>query len=527
MKRIRDMIANFVGPYLKDDEREVAARAIIEKVSLHVYESSISVNDGKMFALLSSDNGKNLLVICGSDELGDENLSIMDRREIEVEHVGLVCFIVKRDHAAAVFLRHNFSWLRPTVCGLKCSAGLGDRLGLATPGHIRAVRGSNVFPFVAQQSIREMTRTQRTPQDVMDDAMWGVFQEGWRSGFGSDADHLKTPADIDNCLAAGFTMFTFDPGDHVQSAADTMDASALADAAEKLPWDDLDTTLKNYKKTYSGREVDLGEPDKLTLDEETVLRAAVKYGPAVAHAAKMYRHLEDRSAGRPFEVEVSVDETETPTTLAEHYLIAAELKRLGVQWVSLAPRFIGEFEKGIDYKGDLAAFEKEYAKHVAIAEAFGPYKLSIHSGSDKFAIYAPAAKLAEGRVHLKTAGTSYLEALRVVARKRPELFRRILDFAFERFDEDKATYHISARKENIPTQDQLGDEQLESILDGNDGRQLLHVTYGSVLTAQEDGKYVYREELMQILADNEEEHYKVLADHLGKHVRPLAAHIKE
>ena len=73
----------------------------------------------------------------------------------------------------------------------------------------------------AQQSIREMTRTGRSPDDVMDDATWGVFQEGWRAGVGADADHLKTTADIDLCVAAGYTFFTIDPGAHVDPAADT------------------------------------------------------------------------------------------------------------------------------------------------------------------------------------------------------------------------------------------------------------------------------------------------------------------
>ena len=80
----------------------------------------------------------------------------------------------------------------PSLLGLETSLGLGDRLGLATPGHIRAVRGTCLGPILAQQSIREMERTNRTPDDVMDDATWGVLQEGWREGFGSDADHLDS-----------------------------------------------------------------------------------------------------------------------------------------------------------------------------------------------------------------------------------------------------------------------------------------------------------------------------------------------
>jgi len=233
--------------------------------------------------------------------------------------------------------------------------------------------------------------------------------------------------------------------------------------------------------------------------------------------------LQSTRNGCPFELEVSVDETATPTTVAEHYLIASELTRLGVKWVSLAPRLVGEFEKGIDYKGDLGQFRASFAQHAAIARTLGPYKLSLHSGSDKFSVYPIAAELAGGLVHLKTAGTSYLEALRVVARKDPALFRRILDFAFERFDTDKASYHISAELTAIPRSTQLKDSELEaSILNDNHGRQLLHVTFGSVLTTKgADGRYLFRDALYACLLDHEDEHYAVLKEHLGRHVGPF------
>ena len=113
----------------------------------------------------------------------------------------------------------------PRPLGTRTSAGLGDRLGLATPGHVRAVRAVGGFaaiaPIFPQQSIREMTRTGRSPIEVMDDATWGIFAEGWKDGTGADADHLKTTADIDACLAVGFSLFTIDPGEHVDSAADS------------------------------------------------------------------------------------------------------------------------------------------------------------------------------------------------------------------------------------------------------------------------------------------------------------------
>jgi len=225
---------------------------------------------------------------------------------------------------------------------------------------------------------------------------------------------------------------------------------------------------------------------------------------------------------RPCEIEVSVDETSPPTSPAEHYFIAAELSRIGIEVASLAPRFVGEFEKGVDYKGDLKEFERTFALHVAISMKFGPYKIGIHSGSDKFLVYPVAARLAGGLVHLKTAGTSYLEALRAIAAVEPGLFREILSFAFERYGEDKASYHVSADPEKVPRPEKLAGNELASVIDIFDGRQLLHVTFGSVLTAKDaSGRERFRPRILAALKSNEEAHYEVLAKHLGRHAKPF------
>jgi len=425
-------------------------------------------------------------------------------------------------HENAAALRAELPFLAPSLVGLKTSLGLGDRLGLATPGHIRAIRGTGVAPFLAQQSIREMTRTHRTADAVMDAATWGVLQEGWRGGFGSDADHLKTPADVDLTAAAGFTMFTIDPGDHVNDAADTMDAAALDAALAEVPWAALETTPADTQAAFAGKAFDL-DGDRLECPPEALARAVVKYGAAVAHTAAMQRHIASVMGDRPFELEMSVDETESPTSPLEHYYVARELQRLGVRPVSLAPRFVGRFEKGVDYLGDADELERTFRRHVAIARTLGPYKISIHSGSDKFSVYAVAARIAGGLVHVKTAGTSYLEALRAIAQVDVALFREILDFALERWAEDRATYHVSADPAKVARPETLSDEALPSVLDQFDARQVLHVTFGSVLTTPTaDGGYRFRDRVYQVLESHEEAHYAVLASHLGKHAAPFA-----
>jgi len=418
----------------------------------------------------------------------------------------------------SIALRVQLPWLQPRRWGMRTSAGLGDRLGLATPGHVRAMRaaGGSIGPIFAQQSMREMQRTGRTPQQVMDDATWGIFQEGWREGVGADADHLKTPADIDACMGAGFTFFTIDPGEYVDGSAETADLSGLRETAGKLPPD-----AQPRATGLLGRSIDV-EGRTLHFDEPALLKAVAKYGRAVGHVAMMSRHLARSAGGRPCELEVSVDETEQPTSAVEHVYIANELRRMGVEWVSLAPRFIGRFEKGVDYIGDVAAFEADLAVHAAIARQFGPYKLSLHSGSDKFSIYPAAMRQTRGLVHLKTAGTSYLEALRTIAAIQPDFFREIYVFARERYETDRASYHVSAQLERAPLPAAVTDPP--GLLNQFDAREILHVTFGSVLTAQAPGGGLkFHGRLRELLQAHADQYAGNLEAHFLRHLKPFTS----
>jgi hypothetical protein len=491
----------------------------LDECQLEILPRSRTAEAGAEWALARAEGGLQLVVVVPPGrELVLEDLE----GRTEGDSAGtLVVGPTSSRNAAA--LRRHLDWLRPRPLGTATSAGLGDRLGLATPGHVRAVRaaGGSLRPIFAQQSIREMSRTGRTPVEVMDDATWGTLAEGWRDGVGADADHLKTPEDVDACLAAGFSFFTVDPGDHVDSSADSAGPEELRTAVAALPWRELEGTEADLRALYVGRTV-VVEDHTLRLDELTVLRAAVKYGRAVAHVARMERHLRRAAGSREVELEVSVDETETPTTPAEHYWVASELRRLGVEWVSLAPRFVGRFEKGVDYIGDLDDLEADFAAHAAIARQLGPYKLSLHSGSDKFSVYPIAARQTRGLVHLKTAGTSYLEALRTVAGLDTGFFREIYVFARERYETDRASYHVSARLDRAPTPDQVPESGLVSLLEDFDAREILHVTFGSVLTERsEDEGFRFRDRLLGLLAAHPEVYADNLETHFVRHLRPL------
>jgi tagaturonate epimerase len=424
----------------------------------------------------------------------------------------LLCPLTSANAAA---LRAALPWLQPQTLGLQTSAGFGDRLGLATPGHVRAMRKApGVAPIFAQQSIRENARTGRTPQGVLDDATWGVFQEGWQAGYGADADHLKTPADIDVMAAAGYTFFTIDPGEHVDDSAHSASPAELAGKVAALPWTALEMQPDDLARRYLGQAFEL-EHGRLIFDEQSLLRAAAKYGRAVAHVARMHGHLASVLPDRPWEMEVSVDETETPTSHLEHLYIVLELKRLGVRWVSLAPRYVGRFEKGVDYIGDLAALQADLAGHAAIARAFGPYKLSLHSGSDKFSVYPLIVEATQGMVHLKTAGTSLLEAQRAIAQVNPGLFRTIYALAFQRYDEDRKTYHVSAQPARAPRLEELTDDALPAVLDQFDAREMLHVTFGSALARHGDA-------IKATLRAHEDAHYAALEAHFDRHLAAFA-----
>jgi hypothetical protein len=415
--------------------------------------------------------------------------------------------------------------------GLSPSFGFGDRIGLATPGHVEAIQragdGSGIEPIFPQQSIREMVRTNRTPRRVMDDALRGARQAGWSGRIGADADHLKSTQDVDATVAAGFTFFTIDPSDHVDAHADDYDEPTLRDKFAAIE-DEVD-----WIGGYRGRSIKLPTGSAIAIDEPAYLRAAVKYGRALNHALRLADHIKEANqrAGRDYEIELSVDETEQPTTLAEHYIIADRCIERGMKLVSLAPRYIGDFEKGVDYKGDLAALEHSLRDHAAIAGLLGPYKLSLHSGSDKLSMYPALARATGGRFHVKTAGTSYLEALRVVARHDEPLFRRVVDFARSRYDRDKATYHVSATLGSAPPASEVPDgseleklylERWADVPPGRGftapGRQILHCTFGSTLTDPALGPAV-----RGVLERHADTYTEILADHFARHLQALRA----
>jgi hypothetical protein len=276
------------------------------------YPASVVEQGAAALWLISTTRGKRLVVLAppGSHFFGafrGEDSELADGRSLT---------LCPLDTGNSRALRTALPNLRPVPLGLATSAGFGDRLGLATPGHVRALQqvlshhpGQTLAPIFAQQSIREMARTGRSAEQVLSDATWGAFEAGWRAPVGADADHLRTPAEIDRCAAVGFTFFTIDPGAFVNPGTQDMQGVILEHKAATLPWKELDSSPADLLQRLGGVELDLGSR-RLVLEREDLLRSAAKYGAAVAHITRLYRHLAGK--GIPFELEVSVDETETP-----------------------------------------------------------------------------------------------------------------------------------------------------------------------------------------------------------------------
>jgi len=203
---------------------------------------------------------------------------------------------------------------------------------------------------------------------VLDCVSFSVLRDGYKDGFGADGDHLKKPEEVEYALSLGYTMITLDCSEHIRNDIDAMSEAEV----EKLV-----TLSDDLKNTYLGKTFDL-EGEKVTFTEDALRRNVLIYGDAINFAISIYNKY---IKGGKVSFEISIDETMTPTLPTQHYFVANELTKAGVKFDTVAPRFCGEFQKGVDYIGDLVQFEKELKVHAAIARHFG-YKLSIHSGSD-------------------------------------------------------------------------------------------------------------------------------------------------
>jgi len=412
-------------------------------------------------------------------------------------------------------IRKLFDFTNPkSHKGRDVTIGLGDRLGLASAGHIRLIRDLDVFPVLAQQSIRELYLTGRTYDDVLAAAVWAVFREGYTKGYGADGDHLKTHEEVKYALDCGYSMITLDCSEHIRNDIAGASRPEIDAQYAQLPA----SVIADLESVYLNNIFHIDGDITVEFDEHEFRRMALVYLPVIDHTLSIYSEL-IKNAGVDFEV--SIDETLATTSPQSHFFVANELVKRGVEIASLAPRFAGEFQKGIDYRGDPSEFERDFLIHAKIAEKFG-YKISVHSGSDKFSIFPIVNRLTGGRYHLKTAGTNWLEAVRVIARRAPPLYRRIHLFAMENLPEAKQYYHTTENVVNITDINSVSDAELPEYLEQDDARQVLHITYGLILQARaNDGSPLLRDMIYETLNAHESDYFAALEKHIGRHLSAL------
>jgi hypothetical protein len=461
---------------------------------LAVYPRSVDTSSGSACAV-AAGGGKKFIAVGGAagDMFAGERSGMVKLCAMTVEN--------------AKALMELFPYTAPVPKGAShFTFGLGDRLGLATPGHARAIAGRGIFPVFAQQSVRELALTSRSFGDVVAAAAFAVFQEGYRLGYGADGDHLKTAGEIDAAIDGGCTMITLDCSEHIG-----LEAYAWSDAEAAAAYASLPAGLR---ERYEGRYLDRELPVVGRIGGPELRRIALVFHAAVDHAARCFRHIARR--GKDVDFELSIDETRTATTPKEHYVVAADLMRAGIKISSLAPHFCGEFEKGVDYAGNIGDFTRELERHQRVAEHMG-YRVSLHSASDKFSIFPVFGRLTRCRAHVKTAGTHWLEAMRIVARLDPPLYRRAHAFAAANRKEAEKHYHVTTRAEDAADVSAVPDEGLVACLDEPASRQTLHICYGLLL-----GEKWFKGALYRLLADNEELYYAGVKAHLEKHLDLLA-----
>lgn len=392
---------------------------------------------------------------------------------------------------------------------------MGDRFAHQAVAQLQACvtaaeRGATVVP-VWNKSNREHMIVGSEPSSVREAAERAVKQLGWKGEFHIDADHINLTT-VDRFIEPS-DFFTIDVAAFIGQPASAADVDAFVGAHSEFK--------------------DLGPSAEIR-------RIAGKYLLAVQEARRIYAHIAERKGAGNFITEISMDETDSPQTPSELLVILAAIADAGIPVQTIAPKFTGRFNKGVDYVGDLAQFEKEFNDDLAIiAQAVKHYglpenlKLSVHSGSDKFSIYAPirrALTRTGAGLHLKTAGTTWLEELIGLAEAGGDglaLAKEIYRDARAHLEELCAPYAsvIDIAPEKLPSAEQVAgwsspeyvaalrhDPQNPAF--NPDLRQLLHVGYK--IAAKKGGFY------LEALRRHESEVSRnVTGNLLNRHLVPL------
>ncbi len=408
----------------------------------------------------------------------------------------------------------------------KFSVGVGDRFAHQAKAQLAACvqaaeAGVEVVP-VWNKSNREHTIIGSDPNQTRIEADAAVKALGWTSPYFLDADHINLKT-VDRFIAP-CDFFTLDVADEIGKAARPEDVNAFVARHPELVGE---VTIPRIDAPFQ-------------TDEAFVKGVANKFLAAVQDAGKIYRYLVEKKGEGNFVPEVSMDETDAPQTPVELLIILAAIADEKIPIQTIAPKFTGRFNKGVDYVGDVPQFTKEFEEDLAaIAFAIKTYglpdnlKLSVHSGSDKFSIYQAihdGVKKFDAGVHLKTAGTNWLEELIGLAESGGEgleIAKEVYREAYAHSDELRAPYAtvIDIDDAALPKPEEVDgwtSEQYTSALRHDQSnpaynpsfRQLLHV--GFKVAAKMGPRY------LSALEVNEDVIAKNVTENLfERHIKPL------
>ena len=372
----------------------------------------------------------------------------------------------------------------------KYSFGIGDRFSHEGKAQLSAlIEGAGKFPFefvpVWNKSNREHQIIGTEPADTRYEADEAVKALGYNKPYFVDADHININ-NVDRFIDAS-DFFTIDVADYIGKPSDT---------------DSVKIFIENNLK-YTGTLRIPGIVDSFYVDRSLLESIARTYLFAVQEAGRIYRHIAAKKGADNFVTEVSMDEVDAPQTPIEIFFILNALSQENIPAQTIAPKFTGRFNKGVEYVGDTAQFEKEFREDLLVIDfavkQFGlpqGLKLSIHSGSDKFSIYPIMGRLIrqyDKGIHIKTAGTTWLEeniGLALADEQALELAKKIAISALGRMEELCIPYAtvIDINPAKLPTAKQIqgwsGLEYARALrhnrqdpLYNPDFRQLVHVSY--------------------------------------------------
>ena len=473
-----------------------------------VYPNSFWNKESLIYFIVKDSSQKYLGLSGKKEDVESAGFADFTGKTIEVKEDNIYIKLFNQTKSNLGKLVNIFPSLSPSALRQNTTFGFGDRLGLTTPAHIQVInKYKNISPVFAQQSVRELKKTGRSFRDIIDAAIWGIFQEGYKGRWGADADHIKDRKYFLMAAEEGMTMFTLDTSEVLEEQFLNIEIGQI-----KNNYDLKTEYIKRIKNEYIGK-VHKIEDYNFNYNEELVVRMALIYGEALDFTEEIYWLLKEKTSS--FDYEVSFDETDTVTSPEAHYFIASEMHQRNIDFSSLALRFPGTFEKGIDYEGSVSEFKKSIKVHSGISRKIGSYKLSLHSGSDKFSIYPILNKYTGGVFHIKISGTSWLEAVHLVSVCNPGLFREIFKIAVETFNENKKAYHVNLDYNNIPKSiDNISDKKLCTLVYDYNLRRVFHIAYGTILDS-------VKEEFCKVLFEHEEKYYQFIIKNLGKHLQLL------